>query len=163
MPTPAERKALVFFGAVALLGVGVRVERARRPAPQATVAERAALQRQIARVDSARRENRTGSGQRSRARDMLPPPRQPRVISPGLIDVDRATAAELERLPRICPKLAATIVADREKLGPFGSLEGLERVKGIGPAMASQLDTLVRFSGQPRVRPASAKKPPVRR
>ena len=163
MPTPAEKKALVFFGAIALLGVGVRIERGRRPAPQATVAERAALQRQIARVDSARRENRTGNRQARRTKDTLSPPRHPRVVSPGPVDVDRATAAELERLPRIGPKLAATIVADREKMGPFGSLQGLERVKGIGPAMTRQLDTLVRFSGQPRVQPASAKKPAARR
>jgi competence protein ComEA len=68
----------------------------------------------------------------------------------GPIDVDRASAAELETLPRIGPTLAARIVADRNALGAFGSLDGLQRVKGVGPALAARLAPLVTFSGTPR-------------
>jgi DNA uptake protein and related DNA-binding proteins len=64
------------------------------------------------------------------------------------IDVDVATAAEIERLPRIGPALAARIVASRDSLGPFKSLEGLGRVRGVGPAMLRQLGPLVTFSGR---------------
>jgi len=51
------------------------------------------------------------------------------------IDLDKANAEEIARLPRIGPGLAARIVADREANGPFGSIEGLDRVSGIGPAV----------------------------
>jgi competence ComEA-like helix-hairpin-helix protein len=63
-----------------------------------------------------------------------------------IVDVDRATAEELETLPRIGPALARRIAADRESNGAFGSLEALQRVKGIGPALARQLAPHVTFS-----------------
>ena len=49
------------------------------------------------------------------------------------IDVDRASEAELLRLPGIGPALARRIVAERASGGPFGGPEGLLRVHGIGP------------------------------
>ena len=66
------------------------------------------------------------------------------------IDVDRASAAELERLPGIGPSLAARIVADRAEHGPFGSIEGLQRVKGIGPGLSRKVQPYVTFSLPPR-------------
>jgi competence protein ComEA len=51
------------------------------------------------------------------------------------IDVNTATAAELEVLPGIGPKLAGRIVADRAARGPFASIEDLDRVPGIGPRL----------------------------
>jgi competence protein ComEA len=38
-----------------------------------------------------------------------------------------------EALPGVGPKLAAAIEIDRQKNGDFGSIEGLLRVKGVGP------------------------------
>lgn len=66
------------------------------------------------------------------------------------IDVDRATAEELTRLPRIGPTLASRIVTDREDNGPFGSLDGLTRVSGVGPALAQTVRRHVTFSGRPK-------------
>ena len=64
-------------------------------------------------------------------------PRRTRAAEPALrphgLDVDRASAAELERLPGIGPSLAARIVAEREQNGPFGGADALRRVRGIGP------------------------------
>lgn len=54
-------------------------------------------------------------------------------LRPGALELDRATAPEWERLPGIGPSLAARIVADRAERGPFGSPDGLLRVRGIGP------------------------------
>ena len=51
------------------------------------------------------------------------------------IDADRATPQELARLPRVGLALAKTIVADREAHGPFGGVEGLDRVPGIGAGL----------------------------
>jgi competence ComEA-like helix-hairpin-helix protein len=66
------------------------------------------------------------------------------------IDVDRASATELSRLPRIGPGLAARIVADREANGPFGSLRGLDRVSGIGETVLDAVAPHAGFSGQLR-------------
>jgi competence protein ComEA len=62
------------------------------------------------------------------------------------VDINRATIAELETLPRIGPAIAARIVAEREANGPFASLAALEgRVRGIGPALARTIEPHVRF------------------
>jgi competence protein ComEA len=65
--------------------------------------------------------------------------------------MDRATAAELDRLPGIGPGIAARIVADRDARGPFGSIDGLQRVKGVGPALAARVQPYVTFSLPPRL------------
>lgn len=62
---------------------------------------------------------------------------------PGTINVNTADAATLEQLPGIGPALAARIIDHREQVGPFGSLEDLDAVSGIGPAMMERLDGLV--------------------
>lgn len=66
------------------------------------------------------------------------------------VDVDVASAGEIERLPRIGPALATRIVANRDSLGPFGSMQEFQRVRGIGPALARILAPHVTFSLQPR-------------
>lgn len=63
---------------------------------------------------------------------------------PERLDLNRATAAELERLPRVGPVLAGRIVALRDSLGGFRDVAELERVRGIGPAMLEKLAPLVR-------------------
>lgn len=65
------------------------------------------------------------------------------------LDVDVAGAADLEALPGVGPALARRIVAERDAQGPFGSLQGLQRVRGIGAALAGRLKSLVVFSGVP--------------
>ena len=57
----------------------------------------------------------------------------------GPIDVNTASAAQLQGLPGIGPSLAAAIVAYRTENGSFASLDELEAVPGIGPAKLSQL------------------------
>lgn len=52
--------------------------------------------------------------------------------SGGTVNINTASAAELESLPGIGPALAARIVAHRETNGPFTSAEGLTAVSGIG-------------------------------
>jgi comEA protein len=56
-----------------------------------------------------------------------------------LIPINRATAAQLEQLPGIGPKLARAIVAYREQHGPFRHPEDLLRIRGIGPKKLAQI------------------------
>jgi competence protein ComEA len=148
----------------------VRVARAvgERPAvpaaaERAVAAQQAAIDRAAQRRDSTRRERERrrsrGWGEARRAEEEAKAgrPRARRAPATGglpdrPVDVDVATAAELERLPRVGPALAARIVADRDSLGAFGSLGGLERVRGVGPAMLEALAPHVTFSGTPRPR-----------
>lgn len=63
-----------------------------------------------------------------------------RPLGPGeKIDPDRASARELARVPGIGPSLAKRIVADREERGPFRTLQGLDRVAGIGPGTLGRI------------------------
>ncbi|RMI14249.1 ComEA family DNA-binding protein [Cellulomonas triticagri] len=61
----------------------------------------------------------------------------------GTVDVNRASAADLQTLPGIGPVLADRIVAWRTDHGPFPSVESLRDVSGIGPALLSRLADLV--------------------
>ena len=198
MPTPAERKALLFLAGLAVLGSGVRAARSfRSDVPDAR--ERVALQAQIRAVDSVR-----ARGKLPRAKKAAKPPvrrrgeqatvrrpdpavqqpnyvivphrddldvqngkpiatrsvRLPSLPSPirpqagtrplAVIDLDLASSAEIERLPYIGKRLADRIVADRDSFGPFGSLEGFQRVRGVGPALAGKVKQNVTFSATPR-------------
>ncbi|MGH7672350.1 MAG: ComEA family DNA-binding protein [Gemmatimonadales bacterium] len=71
-----------------------------------------------------------------------------RPLAPGeRIDLDRADVTEITRLPRIGPALAQRIVAWRAERGPFGSLERLDSVPGIGPRLLDAVRAYVVFSG----------------
>jgi competence ComEA-like helix-hairpin-helix protein len=56
-------------------------------------------------------------------------PRQELLLT---VDLNSASAAELGVLPGIGPRLAREIVADRNSHGPFGAVDELLRVPGIG-------------------------------
>ena len=60
------------------------------------------------------------------------------------IDLNRATADQLDQLPGIGPATAAAIVAHRSDHGPYSSVDGLLDVKGIGPAKLDAIRALVR-------------------
>jgi DNA uptake protein ComE-like DNA-binding protein len=186
MPTPAEKRALIFLSAVLMLGAGVRATRAlsaQPPSPSA--AARADLHRQIVAVDSAdsvqrlaggkhRRSKRpksigisTADGSDAAARPDSVTTRRPRkrtkLLQPasgqphdlgatpgGPVDLDRAQEWEILSLPKIGPALAHRILADRDSLGPFGSLDELRRVKGVGEGVLSAISPYVTFSLSPR-------------
>ncbi len=68
--------------------------------------------------------------------------------SSAKIDLDVASVAEIEGLPRVGPALAARLIANRDSFGPFRTLEGLRRVRGMGPATLDRLTSRVTFSGR---------------
>ncbi len=59
------------------------------------------------------------------------------------MDINQASAEDLESLPGIGPSLARAIVAYREQHGPFERIEDLLEVKGIGPATLKRIRYLV--------------------
>lgn len=61
----------------------------------------------------------------------------------GMIDINRASAAELDGLPGVGPSTAQKIVDDREANGPFAKPEDLMRVPGIGAKKFDALKDLV--------------------
>jgi competence ComEA-like helix-hairpin-helix protein len=160
MPTPQERTALAFLLVLALGAAGVRavgvqrfeadVARAHGPRGADSASAARALARQQAAVDSAaaapkRRKvgpsrtasSRSGRSSESVARQAVAPPKP--------VDVNRAAADELERLPRVGPALARRIIEWRERHGPFRAADDLRHVRGIGPSTVRLLDSLVTF------------------
>jgi predicted DNA-binding helix-hairpin-helix protein len=59
------------------------------------------------------------------------------------IDLDLADADTLALLPGIGPALAGRIVEDRNRLGAFGGIAGLQRVRGIGPSISAGIKPFV--------------------
>jgi len=61
----------------------------------------------------------------------------------GRLDLNSATAADLEELPGVGPVLAGRIVAHRDQHGPFAETSQLRDVSGIGEAKWAALRDLV--------------------
>jgi competence protein ComEA len=117
---PEVRAASILMG-LALTGAAVRGCRPATEAPGAVWSTSPAARpgRDTVAAASARLAQPLGAGER--------------------IAVNRASAAELDRLPGIGPALAGAIVADREANGPYRTPADLDRVRGIGPALVARL------------------------
>jgi competence ComEA-like helix-hairpin-helix protein len=126
---PAERRAFLLLLLLAILGQGVRylLTKPGEAPGQIQILADLLPGSPLAQRDSAMRQGRPlARGER--------------------VDVDAANAAEIARLPKVGPRLAKTILADREANGPFGSLEGLDRVAGVGPGLLKLMEPHVVFS-----------------
>ncbi len=75
--------------------------------------------------------------------DGTPPAGADPHLPDGRLDLNRATAAELEELPGVGPVLAGRIVAHRDEHGPFTEAVELRAVSGIGEATWASLRDLV--------------------
>jgi competence protein ComEA len=173
MPTKQERTALTFLVALALTAAGVRAVGVHRfdadvaraagaQAADSSLAARALAAQQAAVDSAARNPRRRKPGGRttasSRPRKASKPPVGQEVTPPAPVDVNSASAEELERLPRVGPALAKRIVEWRERHGPFNGPDDLRHVRGIGPSTVRLLDSLVTFSGGHR--PLDSEGPP---
>lgn len=131
MGTPERRAVLVLFG-LALLGQGIMTWRSRSQGTSGVEIVPEGVSRvspDAQRVAAVAADRPWAPGER--------------------LDPDLATAKELTRLPGVGPTLAERIVTDREENGPFRTIEGLERVSGVGPATIRRLTPYLRFAGAP--------------
>jgi competence protein ComEA len=129
---PPERRAVLLLVGLAIAGQGLRIWVGRPDAPPGEV------QLFSAGAPGAPRAHRDSSLASGRP-----------LAAGERIDLDRADAVEIARLPRVGFALARTIVADRNARGPFGSLESLDRVAGIGPGLLAAIAMNATFSGMP--------------
>lgn len=126
---PAERRALLLLLSLALVGQGVRWLALR---PGEAPGEVELLAAMPPKSPTAHRDSLVALA---------------RPLAPGeRIDADRASAAELARLPKVGPALARAIVAYRESNGAFSGLEALDRVPGLGPGLMAAIGPHVEFS-----------------
>jgi competence ComEA-like helix-hairpin-helix protein len=128
--SPAERRALLLVLALGAVGHVIRAGGGDPPPPAEVLFDPATDGDPLA--------------HRDRARALAAP-----LGATERIDVNRASVAELGRLPGVGPALAARIVADRQQSGAFGGMAALDRVPGIGPATLARLEPHLSFGGAP--------------
>jgi competence protein ComEA len=61
----------------------------------------------------------------------------------GPVNLNSATADQLDDLPGVGPATATAIIAYRRDHGPFVSVEQLLEVRGIGPSKLEQIRSLI--------------------
>jgi len=74
---------------------------------------------------------------------VLQPREADRASQKAKLNINRATVQELQALPGIGEVLAQRVVQYRGVHGPFKTIEGLMKVKGIGPKRMDQLRPLL--------------------
>ena len=84
-----------------------------------------------------------------RPRTARQPAERASTVAATPLDLNRATPAELERLPGIGPGLAARIVDARQRRGSFSAVDDLRRVRGIGEATLERVRALVAIGPAP--------------
>jgi competence protein ComEA len=65
-------------------------------------------------------------------------------LEPGAININTASAEDLQRLPHVGPAVAEKIVAHRRKFGPFKRPEQLMMIDGISDLRFRRIRPLIR-------------------
>ncbi len=65
----------------------------------------------------------------------------------GTVNLNTATADELQRLPGIGPSKAQAILSTRQRMGRFARVEDVLRVRGIGRATLRRLHPMLSIEG----------------
>ncbi|OGL01002.1 MAG: hypothetical protein A3E31_05495 [Candidatus Rokubacteria bacterium RIFCSPHIGHO2_12_FULL_73_22] len=129
-----RQQLLVLLGLLAAAGAGLAVGQWRRAHPDL-----------VARLEEFDRDPEATTAVLVPEPGGAHPGRPPRAAPPRAtpLDVNRASAAELARMPGVSPALAARIVAARERDGPFASVDDLARVRRLGRARLERLRPLL--------------------
>ena len=147
--TRNETAVLLFLGAALLVGTGLRSLRGGTEVPPEDV--RVALQRQdslfkVAAEPSADAGTRgeeallpANAGEPASVGTSRAPVEAASRELTGVIELNSAAPASLQRLPGVGPATAAKIVEHRNRSGAFRRPEDLLEVKGIGPKKFDRL------------------------
>ena len=153
MATQTERKALIGLAVVAVLAGGVRLWRAHH----ATMFDAHGMSGDSGGSDNGKEQYRSseqgdapkGGGHYRKRSKWRGAPDVP-VDSTSIIDLDRASEAEIEALGVLKAGGARLIVANRDSFGPFGSITEVERIPYLTRSEIRKLARRVTFSGPPR-------------
>lgn len=83
--------------------------------------------------------------------------KEPKEKLAGVVNLNTATASQLELLPGVGPKVAEKIVAYRGK-EPFRRIEDLVKVKGIGKKLFEKMRAHLAVSGETTLKLEKAEK-----
>jgi len=67
----------------------------------------------------------------------------------GKIDINHATAAELQQLKGVGEVISERIIAYREESGPFKTVDDIKNVKGIGEKVFEKIKDLIHVGKEP--------------
>src|SRR5262245_38666463 len=149
-----QLKLLVALAATLLIGLGVREWRAGFPdladrlehfdreTPIAPLPPAPRPERKLVQPARATAPANDSSNEPGRAAAPATPAAETADPRPPL-DINRASAAELARLPGVGPGLAERILAERERRGRFESAEALRYVLGMGPKKLAAIRELI--------------------
>ena len=147
MPLYSRREIFVLLAVVVLGAAGIGIDRWRREHPD--LANRLEALDRTAAPDTppaaARLGGDHGNAPRPRVAAAQRAARAGRHDREPLtpVDLNLASRDDLERLPGVGPGLAARIVQARERDGPFGSVDDLRRIRGVGRATLERLRPLL--------------------
>jgi competence protein ComEA len=77
-------------------------------------------------------------------------------LASAVVDLNTATAAELDALKGVGPAKAKAIIDYREKNGPFKSVDELDKVKGFGIKTVEKLRPDITVDGSAAPEPVAA-------
>jgi competence protein ComEA len=130
--TPAERRGAIIVVVLLALGAAQDLWRASRPLPAASPGLPGSIASPL--------EEGAGAGALGDGADRV---HDRGVAAPGaagaIVDLNRASALDLDGLPGVGPVLAGRIIAHRSRHGPFRHPEELLAVRGIGPRLFAKL------------------------
>ncbi|MBL7033526.1 MAG: ComEA family DNA-binding protein [Candidatus Delongbacteria bacterium] len=138
--TPQEKRVLLFILATFLLGSGLRLISHYR------------LQSHMSQLDSLDRVFLERAKRLPQVSDDTPVSDESAatgVSGTAPLDINRASATELETLPGVGPVLAQRIVDWRQQQGPFLQEDDLLQVRGIGQRSLERLLPLIRVETKP--------------
>ena len=144
--TSAEASALLFVAVVTLVGITAQHLDAQRAAfgPDHYAALYDELAARSTAADSTEADSTAADSVAAglAAAERAEAPARSRSAKPGPVrmNLNTASAQQLQRLPRIGPKMAERIIAYREEHGPFARASHVVRIRGIGPKTFEQLE-----------------------